>query len=166
MATAEMTKARVSAQEALLFIPYGVYIVTTGGESRQPGAFTASWLMQASFEPLLVAVAVDRASHSQTLLAENGLFAINILGKANIHLAARMATPHRINPHKFNGIAWHPGVTGAPLLDAAQAHLECQVRSRLETEGDHFIFIAEVVAGDVQRRETVLMLEASGLRYR
>jgi len=166
MASAETIKLRMSAQEALLFVPYGVYIVTTGGESKQPGAFTASWLMQVSFEPLLVAVAVDKASHSQTLLAENGMFAINFLGKANTNLAARMGTPHRINPHKFNGIAWHAGTTGVPLLDIAQAHIECELRNCLDTGGDHQIFVGEVVAGDVERRETVLMLEASGLRYR
>ena len=166
MISAEAMKARMGVQDGLLVIPYGVYIVTTGGESKQPGAFTACWLMQVSFEPLMVALAVDKTSHSQTLLTENGLFAINILGKANNHLAARMGTPHRINPHKFNGIAWHAGMTGVPLLDVAQAHLECQVRDRLETGGDHLIFIGEVLAGDVQRRETVLTLEASGLRYR
>lgn len=166
MIRADAVKTRMSVQDGLLFIPYGVYIVTTGGESKQPGAFTAAWLMQVSFEPLLVALAVDKTSHSQTLLAENGQFAINILGKANTHLAARMGTPHRINPHKFNGIALHTGTTGVPLLDVAQAHLECQVRNSLDTGGDHLIFIAEVVAGDVQRRDTVLTLEASGLRYR
>src|SRR3990172_4521552 len=74
----------MSVQDALLLIPYSVYIVTTGGESKQMGAFTASWLMQVSFEPLLLAVGVDKTSHSQALLAENGVFAVNFLGGARL----------------------------------------------------------------------------------
>jgi flavin reductase (DIM6/NTAB) family NADH-FMN oxidoreductase RutF len=154
------------AQDALLLLPYGVYVVTTGGESRPPGAFTACWVMQVSFEPLLVALAVDKTSRSQALLEENGLFAVNILGKDQTSLAARLGTPSRISPYKFNGVAWHAGATGAPLLDTALAHLECQVTSSLDPGGDHLLLIGAVVAGGVQRREAVLMLEESGLRYR
>ena len=156
----------MSVQDGLLLIPYGVYIITTGGESRPPGAFTACWVMQVSFEPLLVALAVDKTSYSQTLLAEHGLFAVNFLGKGQTQLAARLGTPSRISPHKFNGVAWHAGMTGVPLLDAAQAHLECQVSSSLDPGGDHVVFIGAAVAGGLQRREAVLTLEGSGLRYR
>ena len=156
----------MNVQDGLLLIPYGVYVITTGGESKPSGAFTASSLMQVSFDPQLLALAVDKTSHSQALLMENGLFAVNILSKSQTQLAARLGTPSRINPHKFNGVAWHPGVTGIPLLDAAQAHLECQVRSSLDPGGDHIVVVGEIVGGGVQRRESVLTLEASGLRYR
>jgi flavin reductase (DIM6/NTAB) family NADH-FMN oxidoreductase RutF len=156
----------MNVQEALLCIPYGVYVITTGAESKMAGAFTASWLMQVSFEPLLLALAVDKTSHSQALLAEHGVFAVNFLGQRQTPLAARLGTPHRINPHKFNGVAWHTGVTGAPLLNEAMAHLECQVSSSLDPGGDHVILIGKVIAGGVQHREATLTLERSGLRYR
>jgi flavin reductase (DIM6/NTAB) family NADH-FMN oxidoreductase RutF len=156
----------VTIQDALLLIPYGVHIVTTGGEAKTMGAFTASWLMQVSFNPLLVAVAVDKMSHSQSLLAENAAFAINFLAQNQTTLAARLGTPHRINPHKFNGVKWHAGVTGAPLLDEAVAHIECEVSGSLDPGGDHLIFVGKAVAGGVQRREALLTLEKSGLRYR
>jgi len=161
-----MPDAAMTIQDALLCLPYGVHIVTTGGESRPPGAFAACWVMQTSFDPLLVALAVDKTSRSQTLITEAGLFAINFLGKGQTPLAARLGTPSRINPHKFNGVAWHAGLTGVPVLDAALAHLECQVSGHLDPGGDHVIVIGAPVAGALQRREAVLTLEGSGLRYR
>jgi len=156
----------MSVQDALLLIPYSVYIVTTGGESKQTGAFTASWLTQVSFEPLLLAVGVDKTSHSQALLAENGVFAVNFLGGGQRQLAARLGTPYHIQPHKFTGVAWHAGLSGAPLLDEALAHVECEVSDTLDPGGDHLIYIGKVIGGGVQRREPPLTLEQSGLRYR
>ncbi len=156
----------MSVQDALLLIPYGVYIVTTGGESKQTGVFTASWLMQASFEPLLLALGVDKTSHSQALLAENGVFAVNFLGRGQTQLAARLGTPHHIQPHKIMGVAWRAGVSGVPLLDEALAYVECEVSEILDPGGDHLIYVGKVIGGDVQRREPLLTLEQSGLRYR
>lgn len=156
----------MSVEDGLLAIPYGVYVITTGGESKQPGAFTASWLMQVSFDPLLVALAVDKTSHSHALLEEHRVFAVNFLGEGQTPLAARLGTPYRIQPHKFMGIAWHAGVSGTPLLDDALAHVECEVSDILDPGGDHLIYIGKVIGGDLQRREPPLTLEQSGLRYR
>ncbi|MGQ0605064.1 MAG: flavin reductase family protein [Anaerolineales bacterium] len=156
----------LAIQEALLGIPYGVHIVTTGGASNTLGAFTASWLMQVSFDPLLVALAVDKMSHSQARLVENGAFAVNFLAQNQTPLAARLGTPYRINPYKFSGMAWHAGITGAPLLDEAVAYLECEVSNSLDPGGDHVIVVGKAVAGGMQRRQAFLTLEQSGLRYR
>lgn len=156
----------MNVQDGLLAIPYGVYVITTGGESKQPGAFTASWLMQVSFEPLLLALAVDKTSYSQGLLEEQRVFAVNFLGQAQTPLAARLGTPHHIQPHKFASVSWHSGITGVPVLDEALAYLECEVSDTLDPGGDHVIYVGKVVAGEVRHREPTLTLERSGLRYR
>lgn len=156
----------MSMQDGLLLVPYGVYVVTTGGESKEVGAFTAAWLMQVSFDPLLLALAVDKTSHSQALLEENRVFAINFLGQGQTPLAARLGTPHHIQPHKFTSVARHPGVTGVPVLDEVLAYLECEASHILDPGGDHVIYVGKVVAGEVRRREPPLTLERSGLRYR
>lgn len=165
MTDAEGTDVQ-GARDALLLIPYGVYIATTGGGSMDVGAFTASWLMQVSFEPLLVALAVDKASHSHALLEENGNFTINLVDQSKTQLANRLGTPYSISPFKFNGVSWREGTTGAPILEDALAYIECEVTDYLDPDGDHSIIIGQVLAGAVNRREALLMLEQSGLRYR
>jgi flavin reductase (DIM6/NTAB) family NADH-FMN oxidoreductase RutF len=152
-------------RDALRLIPYGLFVLTTIGE-EEVNAITCNWITQASFEPLLVAVAIEKESHSHALILENGVFAINFLGKDQNPLARRMAVPHKINPHKLVGANHQSGETGAPILGAALAFLECEVIDALEIGGDHTIFIGEVVAGDVLRKEEPLTLLESGMRYK
>lgn len=152
-------------RDALRLIPYGLYVLTTTGE-EEVNAITCNWVTQVSFEPLLVAVALEKESHSHALILENGVFVINFIGKDQNTLARRMAVPHKINPHKLVGIRHQSGESGAPILDAAIAFLECEVMDALEVGGDHTIFIGEVVAGDVLRKEETLTLFESGMRYK
>ncbi|HBY98342.1 MAG: flavin reductase family protein [Ardenticatenaceae bacterium] len=152
-------------RDALRQISYGLYVLTT---VRGPdvNAITCNWLTQISFEPLAVVVAIEKQSRSHQLLKESGVFAINILGKDQTSLARRMAVPHRINPHKLAGVTHHPGVTGAPLLDEAIAFLECEVRQVVEVDGDHTLFVADVVAGAATRAGEPLTLKEARLQYK
>ena len=154
------------ALDGLVRIPYGVYIVSTGGDSLQAGAFSATWVMQVSFEPLLIAVAVGKVSHSHALLESNGNFAVNFLNQTQTQIAARLGTPSAYSPYKFNAFSWVEGETGVPILKDASGYLECIITNQLDADGDHTIFIGQVVTGKVNRREPILTLEQSGLRYR
>lgn len=44
---------------------------------------------------------------------------------------------------RWQGVAYTPGISGAPLLSGSAASFECFNRSRYE-EGDHVIFVGEV----------------------
>lgn len=152
-------------RDALRLVPYGLYVVTTV-RGPEVNAITCNWLTQVSFEPLLLVVAVEKQSRSHQLLQESGVFAENFLGKDQGHLARRMAVPHRMNLHKLAGLAYHPGATGAPLLDEAIAYAECEVRQALEVGGDHTLFVAEVAAGAVTGLAEPLTLKDSRLQYK
>jgi flavin reductase (DIM6/NTAB) family NADH-FMN oxidoreductase RutF len=154
------------ALKGLELIPYGVYIVTTGGGVLESGAFTACWMMQISFDPLLVALAVDKVGHSHMLLEENGNFAVNFLHQSQTQIAARMATPHTYSPFKMNAFSWGEGLTGVPILKDSLGHIECIINDQTTIAGDHTLFIGQVIDGNQVRRDTVLTLEKSGLRYK
>jgi flavin reductase (DIM6/NTAB) family NADH-FMN oxidoreductase RutF len=154
------------ALDVLMQIPYGVYIVSTGGDSLETGAFAATWVTQVSFDPLLLAIAVGKTSGSHALLTVNGIFAINLLDQTQTLIAARLGTPSKYSPHKINTTSWVKGATGVPVLRDAAGYLECILTQQLDPEGDHTLFIGQVVTGKVNRREPILTLERSGLRYR
>jgi flavin reductase (DIM6/NTAB) family NADH-FMN oxidoreductase RutF len=158
-------KKQYGERDALRQISYGVYILTTGHDTTL-NAITCNWVTQISFKPLLVLVAIEKASFSHQLLQQSEIFALNLLDREQSHLARRMAAPHRHNPHKLAGVTYHPGQTGVPLLDDALAWLECEIKQTVETEGDHTLFIGEVIDGGVSRRAEPLTLLASGLRYK
>lgn len=151
--------------DALTLIPYGVFVLSVGGQDSL-NACTVSWLTQVSFEPPLLVLALDRTSYSHGTLVPGGTFAINFLDRGNISRANRLALPHRLRPRDLAGVPHNRSFRGTPILDEAIAFLECEVRATFEPGGDHTLFVGEVVAGGVRRESAMLTLRESGLKYR
>ncbi|HUI05256.1 MAG TPA: flavin reductase family protein [Acidimicrobiales bacterium] len=134
-------------------MPSGLYVLgTRAGERRN--LMTVSWVTQVATEPKLVAVAVERAAHSHGLLVEGGVFAVSLLPRSQRALVRLFAKPVLDAAVDEDGVGTMHGegvravATGAPVLDAASAYLDCEVRHTLEL-GSHTLFVGEVVACDV-----------------
>ena len=64
----------------------GVYVVGVAhGEIRN--AFTAAWVMQVSFNPLLLALSISPHHSSYGPLKESRAFSVNVLKKSQLDLA-------------------------------------------------------------------------------
>lgn len=137
----------------------GVSIVTTLRDDGTPAGLTVSAVCSVSLEPTLVLACVDRASESHGALARSGVFAINMLEEGEGETLARRFGTSR-GEDKFTGVAFHAESTGAPVLDAALAWLDCRVRDAHEA-GDHTIFVGEVEAADT-REATPLVYYRGG----
>jgi flavin reductase (DIM6/NTAB) family NADH-FMN oxidoreductase RutF len=131
----------------------GVYVVGVA-DGSQRNAFTAAWLTQVSFDPLLVALSVNPEHASYPLLIEGGGFAVSVLARDQLHLARHFGTRSGREGEKLAGIAWRPGRTGAPILEDALAYLECRLVQRI-TAGDHVIAIAHPIAGEILSPDAV-----------
>ena len=135
----------------------GVYVVGVA-EGERRNAFTAAWLMQVSFDPLLLALSVNPGHASYPLLVAGGGFTVSVLSHDQLDLARHFGTRSGRETDKLAGIAWHPGRTGAPILVGAVAYLECRLTSRIPV-GDHEIVIARPIAGEI------LLPDATPLTY-
>jgi flavin reductase (DIM6/NTAB) family NADH-FMN oxidoreductase RutF len=125
----------------------GVYVVgVADGERRN--AFTAAWLMQVSFDPLLLALSVNPGHASFPLLVGGGGFAVSVLSRDQLELARHFGTRSGRETDKLAGVSWRAGRTGAPILAEAVAYLECRLTGRIPA-GDHEIVIARPVAGEL-----------------
>jgi flavin reductase (DIM6/NTAB) family NADH-FMN oxidoreductase RutF len=131
----------------------GVYVVGVA-EGERRNAFTAAWLMQVSFDPLLLALSVNPGHASYPLLVGGGGFAVSVLSHDQLHLARHFGTRSGREVDKLAGIAWRPGRTGAPILTEAVAWLECRLTERLPA-GDHEIVIARPLAGELLRPDAI-----------
>lgn len=121
----------------------GVYVVgVAAGERRN--AFTAAWIMQASFDPLILALSINPAHSSYGLLKQGGAFSVNVLKKGELELAAHFGGP--ASAQKLASVAWTPGRTGVPLLQQALAWFECQVVAE-HPAGDHVLVLGKVIGG-------------------
>ncbi|MGF1457829.1 MAG: diflavin flavoprotein [Leptolyngbyaceae cyanobacterium] len=139
-------------EKALGRISSGLYIMTAK-KGEVSSAMLASWVSQASFEPLgfTVAVAKDRAIES--LLQVGDTFVLNILEEGN-YSALMKHFLKRFPPgsDRFAGIRTRPAQNGSPILGDALAYLECTVTSRMEVS-DHWIVYCTVDEGKVSDPE-------------
>ena len=126
----------------------GVYVVgVADGERRN--AFTAAWLMQVSFDPLLLALSVNPGHASYPLLVGGGGFTVSVLSRDQLDLARHFGTRSARDADKLAGVAWRPGATGAPILTDAVAWLDCRLTGQEVRAGDHRIVFARPIAGGI-----------------
>lgn len=129
---------------ALRMIPYGIYVLTAQAPDGTIAAATVNWVTQTSFDPPLVAIGVKADSGAYDALRKAGSFALNFLGKGQQGAAFTFFKPTEVEDGKVSGEPYHGGSTGAPVLDAAPACVECKVAEIIE-RGDHHIVLGEVV---------------------
>jgi flavin reductase (DIM6/NTAB) family NADH-FMN oxidoreductase RutF len=143
-----MTMNADDKKTALRMIPYGLYVLaaeTADGVT----ASTVNWVTQTSFDPPLVAVGIKADSDGHRVVREAGHFALSVLGKGQQDAAFAFFKPAQREGDSIGGQLFRKGTTGAPILEAAPAHVECRVVEIIEV-GDHHIFVAEVVGAGVK----------------
>jgi len=131
-------------------MPSGLYVLGTRAGDRR-NLMTISWVTQVATDPKLVAVAVEAGAHSHGLLEEGGVFALSLLGRAQrgvVRLFAKPVTDAAVDGASgvgtMHGEPVHAATTGAPVLDAARAFLDCELRHTMAL-GSHTLFVGEVV---------------------
>ena len=122
-------------------ISHGVYVIGVGNGERQ-NAFTAAWVMQVSFDPLLLAISINPKHYSYQLLQADGICTVNILSQDQYAIAEHFGHPGK---DKMTGFHWQQGATGAPVLSECLAYFDCQV-SHYTDAGDHKIAVCKVIA--------------------
>lgn len=123
----------------------GVYVIGVA-EGERRNAFTAAWVMQVSFEPLLLALGINPEHASYPLLQAGGGFTVSVLRDSQLHLARRFGTSSGRDRDKLDGVEWRPGRRGAPILRDALAWFDCEAAGRMAA-GDHELVLGRVVDG-------------------
>lgn len=152
---------------SLRMIPYGLYVLTAAVEAEKAAAAAVTWVTQASFEPPLVVACVRVDSFVHDVVEEAGAFALNVLAKDQEEIAVQFFKPNEPEGMTIGGYSFQFGEAGCPLLDDAPAYIECKVAGALK-EGDHTVFLGEVVGAGVRRapdeRPDAATLKPSDLR--
>ncbi len=81
------------------------------GERRD--AFTAAWVTQASFDPLLLVVSIHPEHALYALLHAGGGFTVSVLKQGQRELARHFGTRSGREQDKRAGVPWRPGHHGA-----------------------------------------------------
>ena len=123
----------------------GVTVVTTRAQGVDH-AMTANAFTSVSLEPLLVLVCVEKEARFHDAVVESGFWGVSVLEESARATSTWFATRGRPLHGQMDRHAHFPGpVTGAPLMAASIATLECLTRD-VHDGGDHDIVVGEVVS--------------------
>ncbi|MGF1480079.1 MAG: diflavin flavoprotein [Cyanophyceae cyanobacterium] len=150
----QMKSLDSALDRALGRLSNGLYLITAQ-KGEISSAMLASWVTQASLEPLGVAIAVAKDRAIASLLQVGDRFVLNVLEEGN-YQALMKHFLKRFPPgsDRFTGIKTYRASNGSPILADALAYTECEVVSRLECS-DHWIVYSTVQSGRVSKLDAL-----------
>jgi flavin reductase (DIM6/NTAB) family NADH-FMN oxidoreductase RutF len=149
-------------QQSLRMFSYGVYILSSVNEGEYCVS-TITWVSQASFEPPMISVCIKRNSASYEIVKKRGEFILHLLGDNQKELASTFFKPTIFDDEKLNGQEFSLE-NNLPLLKDIPAYIQCKVVEILEN-GDHPLFLAEVVDAKINNDSNPLELRKTGWTY-
>ena len=149
-------------QQSLRMLSYGVYILSSVNEGEYCVS-TITWVSQASFEPPMISVCIKRNSASYEIVKKRGEFILHLLGDNQNELASTFFKPTIFENQKLNGQEFSLA-NNLPLLKDIPAYIQCKVVEILEN-GDHPLFLAEVVDAKINNDSNPLELRKTGWTY-
>jgi flavin reductase (DIM6/NTAB) family NADH-FMN oxidoreductase RutF len=138
----------------------GVTVVTAAGEDGRLLGMTVNSFAAVSLEPPLVLWSLVAHSPSAPAFLQCRHFAVNVLALGQRELSRTFSRP---SPDKYAGIATRQGLGGAPLLEGAVAHFECQLERTLPG-GDHVILLGRVLRFSHARAPTLIFCNGRYMR--
>lgn len=111
----------------------GIVVVTA--HDTEPIGMTCQSFSSVSLDPPLVMFCPARSSQTWPRIRAMRTFAVNILAADQEEICRKFAVS---GSDKFAGVAWSPGLTGAPILSGVIAHIECRLEAVM-AGGDHDI---------------------------
>ncbi len=132
----------------------GLYIITAK-KGDISSAMLASWVSQASFEPLGLSIAVAKDRAIESFMHVGDRFVLNVLEEGKYqalmkHFLKRFAP----GADRFADVTSYPASNGSPILADALAYIECEVVTRMECS-DHWVVYSTVDAGRVAKADAL-----------
>lgn len=136
-------------------ITTGVYVIGVTTQD-QYNAFTASWVMQISFNPALITLSINPQNRSYEFLRKRPIFTVNVLATGQLPLVSHFGQSSR-KVDKLATVNWWKSPQGVPILPEALAYLECTMQQDIMA-GDHHLLIARVDGGEILNAKATPML--------
>jgi flavin reductase (DIM6/NTAB) family NADH-FMN oxidoreductase RutF len=142
-------------------VDYPLYVVTARAGDEVSGCL-AGFITQSSIKPPQFLVCISKLNHTfGTARSSRGL-GLHVLGSDQRDVASHFGELTGDEVDKFEGIAWEPGRTGAPILSECAAWIEGPTIGRIDG-GDHEAFLISVQDGGAGRHEGCFTLrDAAG----
>lgn len=144
---------------------YGLFWVSAEHDGEH-GIFTVNWVSQASFDPPLLMMSVEKESSTLALIRASKRFVIGPYRSDQRELAGDLGRPRaragdKIATYELETVLMESG--GFALRDSLGG-LACAVWSEADA-GDSVVFVAEVVEAKMLGDGEPLTMSAAGFRH-
>jgi len=152
-----------------LLNPVPVVLVTSADEAGKANIITVAWAGTINSEPPMLSVSIRKERYSYELIKQKGQFAVNLTTEKMAFATDLCGIKSGRDVDKFELAKLTPAKASAidvPIIKESPVALECVVKNTLDL-GSHVMFIAEIVAVDVEEgllnEKGKLMLDKAGL---
>lgn len=142
-------RAPVDLAKSYLLLNHGPVTLVTSAHDGRRNVMAASWAMPVDFYPPKVAVVIDKNTYTRELIEASGEFVLNIPTSAQAGQVLAVGNCSGRDSDKFDrfGLSTKQAtVVSAPLIASCAAWLECKVMREPHNQGNHDLFLANVVA--------------------
>jgi flavin reductase (DIM6/NTAB) family NADH-FMN oxidoreductase RutF len=129
-------------RHAMRHVPTGVTVVTTLKEG-EPRGITVNALASVSLEPPSLLICINREARSYLFISSSRVFCVNVLAGDQRGLAEHFSG--KVRERQFAEVGYSLDATGAPVLDGAIAHFDCELAHEYQS-GSHSILVGHVVS--------------------
>jgi len=149
---------------ALGRIASGLFVLTARHDGKETGML-ASWVMQCSFEPPQLTIALKRGRQLEEWLRPGAGFVINVLDDSQTDMIVFFGKGIPPGEGVFGELELDRTADGTAILAETLAFLECRVESHVPA-GDHELLLARVVGGRMLNEgQPMVHVRKSGLHY-
>lgn len=125
--------------------PSGLFVLTARAADGRETGMLASWVQQASFDPPMVTVAVNRKRFLHDWLADSPGIVLNLVGEGQKQFLKQFSAGFGPDEPAFDDCELKKSASGLPVLADALGYLEGRVTGQLET-GDHVVYVVEITS--------------------
>ena len=135
----------------------GIAVACITGPDGSPHGLTINSFTSVSLAPPLILICIGHESALRDLFRQQARFGLSFLRAEQRDLSIQFATRGR---DRFQGVNWHTGPSGVPLLSDSLAAMECAIEQTI-TAGDHDILIARVAHASVHGGHPLLYFNSA-----
>jgi flavin reductase (DIM6/NTAB) family NADH-FMN oxidoreductase RutF len=129
-------------KHAMRRVPTGVTVVTSLKEG-EPRGITVNSFASVSLDPPSLLICVNREARSYLFISSSRIFCVNVLSGDQRRLAEHFSG--KVRELQFAEIGYRVDATGAPVLNGAIAHFDCELAHEYQF-GSHSILIGQVIS--------------------
>jgi flavin reductase (DIM6/NTAB) family NADH-FMN oxidoreductase RutF len=130
-------------------LTHGVNVVCAQHEGKL-GGLAVAWATQVAKNRILICV--GQQSGTRELILASEAFGVSLLTREQVEVARVFGTQSSRHVDKFEGIGYHTGKTGSPLLDDCAATFDCMVQEVYD-HGTQKLIVGQIVAVEWLREE-------------